>query len=327
MNIIAPQIKILLDEVLKQSSHVRKGGNELVYFCPKCNHHKKKMELCLDENKFGVFNCWVCGFRGNIYTLLKFCNAPTSLRNKLYQLTKDVLKTRHIGQIESEPGEVVLPDEFHPLSIPVDSPEYKNAKWYLKQRGVILEDIVRYNIGYCEAGEYEYHVIIPSYDADGKLNFFIGRRYYTEDRGIPYKKPDISMNIIGFESFINYSEPLILVESPFNMLTIRRNAISLFGKYPSQKLYEAMIINHVKKVYVFLDSDARKDAMDICQKLLNLRITSYFVNVVGGKDANEIGFKKSWECIKNSKEVDFSFLLKEKLNNNRNDEVREMNYK
>jgi DNA primase len=129
----------------------------------------------------------------------------------------------------------------------VDSPEYKNAMYYLKKRGLTRDDIVRYNIGYCEKGEYDGHVIVPSYDADGKLNFFMGRRYYNVERVIPHKKPEVPMNLIGFECFVNYSEPLNLVEGVFDAIAVRVNAIPLFGKYMSAKLKEAIVLNNVKQ--------------------------------------------------------------------------------
>ena len=118
------------------------------------------------------------------------------------------------------------------------------------------------------------------------------------------------MNIVGFESFINYDEPLILVESVFNAITIRNNAIPLFGKYPSKQLYEAMIVNGVKKVYVCLDNDAKNDAINVCKKLFKLGITPYFVEFTGGKDPNEIGFEKITQFIRNAKEFTEDDLLK-----------------
>lgn len=121
------------------------------------------------------------------------------------------------------------------------------------------------------------------------------------------------MNIIGCELLLNYNEPIILVESFFNAVTVRRNSCPLFGKYPSKKLYESLIINRVKKVYVCLDADAEKSAIYVCEQFIRLGITPYIVTLKGGKDPNEIGFEKTWECINNSREVDFSFLLKKQL--------------
>ena len=309
------QLTVLLDEALRQSSRKRKGGNELVYFCPKCHHPKRKLEVCIDEtNKFfGVFHCWTCGESGTLYKLVEFSNTPAPYKSKLAGLLKDIKLSWGSKKPTDEPENVSLPNEFIPLSTPRTTPEYKNAMAYLKRRGVLTEDVIRYNLGYCEDGNYAYHIIIPSYDAHGILNFFIGRRYYDTAGMIPFKKPDVSMNIIGFECFINWNDPPILVEGVFNAITIRRNAIPLFGKFPSQNLYSTLVSNHVERVYVCLESDADNDAMSMSQRLLRLGISPYMVKLIGGKDANEIGFQKSWECIRNAEEVDKSYLLKHNL--------------
>ena len=306
------QLTVLLDEALHQSSRKRKGGNELVYFCPKCHHPKRKLEVCVDEtNKFfGVFHCWTCGESGTLYKLVEFSNTPASYKSKLFGLLKEIKLARGSQSPTFESDNVALPNEFIPLSTLRTSPEYKNAMVYLKRRGILKEDILRYNLGYCEDGIYEHCIIIPSYDATGVLNFFIGRRYYNTEGMIPFKKPDVSMNIIGFECFINWNEPIILVEGVFNAITIRRNAIPLFGKYPSKKLLETMHSCHVKKVYVCLDTDAETDAFKLCQRLSeNEGFPTYFVRFIGGKDSNEIGFDKSWNCIRSAIEIDRTILL------------------
>jgi len=311
------QLILLINRILNQVARTRKGGNELLYYCPKCHHEKRKMEICIDEtNKFfGAFHCWVCSASGNFYDLLTFSSTPHLYKNELYNLLKNV-KLKKRNEKSDEPSDISLPEEFLPLSQSRDKdPEYRNAIIYLKKRGILWEDIIRYNLGFCEKkfSQWEQHIIIPSYDYAGKLNYFIGRKYYESERVIPYKKPDRDMNIIGFESFVNYAEPIVLVESPFNSITIRNNAVPLFGKYPSEKLYEAMIVNEVKKVYVCLDNDARDDAIYICQQLFDLGITPYFVEFTGGKDPNEIGFEKITQAIRNAKEFTYDDLLKYKL--------------
>ena len=44
-------------------------GNEHLYHCPYCKHHKKKMSINFAQ---GVFKCWVCDTRGkNIYRIVR----------------------------------------------------------------------------------------------------------------------------------------------------------------------------------------------------------------------------------------------------------------
>ena len=78
------------------------------------------------------------------------------------------------------------------------------------KRGLRPEDIVKYNIGYCETGEYEDKIIIPSYDERGRLNFFVGRSFYQSK--FKHKNPKVSKNIVGFDLLINWDIPLVLCE-------------------------------------------------------------------------------------------------------------------
>jgi DNA primase len=211
-------------------------------------------------------------------------------------------------------ADVILPEEFLPLTTPRIGFEYKNAVAYLKRRGIIEEDILRYNIGYCEEGDYARHIIIPSYDATGALNFFMGRRYYDVEGKPPHQKPYASMNIVGFELFINYNEPLILCEGVFDAIAIRNNAIPLFGKYPSKMLLEKMIINKVKQVTIVLDNDARNDAVKNYE-LIKKSVPHIEIHIVrlSGKDPSKLGFEKVHPLIRNSQEFDFTDLMSHKV--------------
>ena len=69
---------------------------------------------------------------------------------------------------------------------------------------------MKYNIGYCESGLFSNRVIIPSYDEDGKLNFFVGRDIYESP--MKYKNSSTTKDVVGFELFINWNEPIVLCE-------------------------------------------------------------------------------------------------------------------
>ena len=46
-----------------------KTGQEHLFACPKCNHHKEKLSVNIDKD---VFKCWICDYRGNsIYRLVR----------------------------------------------------------------------------------------------------------------------------------------------------------------------------------------------------------------------------------------------------------------
>ncbi|MEW3852040.1 hypothetical protein QOZ73_32900, partial [Pseudomonas aeruginosa] len=87
---------------------------------------------------------------------------------------------------------------------------------------------LRYNIGYCCDGSFKNRIIIPSYDKNGDLNFFSARDFLNTS-SYKYLFPKWSKDIVGNELFINWSEPITLVEGSFDALSIRNNVIPLFG--------------------------------------------------------------------------------------------------
>lgn len=312
--LVKSEIIELLNGVLKQTARLRKGGDELSYYCFNCHHRKRKLEICLEDGKrFGWFYCWTCQISGGLKKLLRLTNASQFYYDKLSALTKDIISIkRNSSPIRCD--KISLPQEFLPLSRSRNTPEYKNAMMYLKRRGVLMVDILRYNIGYCEGGgEYEQHIIIPSYDANGTLNFFIGRRYYeTERNSLPYKKPRGNMNIVGFECFVNWKEPLNLVEGVFDAIAVRNNAVPLFGKFMSPKLRESMIHNKTKRVNMILDNDALVDAVANCTVMEKLGIAVHLVKL-DGKDPSILGFERIHDLIRHSKEFDWDEKRKYKL--------------
>lgn len=311
--LVQSQIVTLLNELLNQTARLRKGGNQAVYFCPCCHHYKRKLEINLET---GQWHCWTCNIKGSyLGSFLTQVKATPSYRERMAKLTGDLRLAQRRQHKKKSPNEVVLPDEFIPLAHSRPSIEYKNAATYLKRRGIIREDILRYNIGYCEEGDYAFHIIVPSYDANGNLNFFMGRRYYDTEGAIPHKKPECSMDIIGFECFVNYDEPLNLCEGVFDAIAIRNNAIPLFGKYPSKKLREKMILNNVRYVNIVLDNDAYADSVRNYELLVR-NVPGVEVRIVDldGKDPSALGFLKTRETILAAEPFDEGDLLAYEMN-------------
>ena len=45
-----------------------KTRDEHLFYCKKCNHHKPKLSVNIQKDKF---KCWVCMYSGNIRNLIK----------------------------------------------------------------------------------------------------------------------------------------------------------------------------------------------------------------------------------------------------------------
>jgi DNA primase len=299
----------ILDTALGVGSSLK--GNEQAHHCPFCNHHKKKLQVNLDTQRW---HCWVCDSKGrSIQSLLRKLNVDIRDLSRL----KDIYGDEDYTLVEKDEyvAKLQLPSEFKQLHFKPKgfNPEYNQAINYLKERGITQADIVKYNIGYCSEGLYFGRVIVPSYDSNGDLNYFVARSYYKEER-MKYKNPPVNRDVIVFDNQINWNEPITLVEGVFDSFSVKRNCIPLLGKFLLSKLKNKIIEKGVKEVTIMLDSDAIADST---------KHTDYFLkngikvrNIIPtDKDAGEMGFKKVNELLKGAKQTGWDDLVLSKLNN------------
>jgi len=172
-------------------------------------------------------------------------------------------------------------------------------------------DVLKYQIGYCEKGRYANKIIIPTYNIDGQLDYFVARSFEKEPSR-KYDAPPSDKNIIGFENMINWNIPIVLCEGAFDAIAIKRNAIPLFGKNISKKLMQKLVTSEVKKVYLALDKDAIKSTYKIAKQLLEAG-KKLFVIDLDDKDPADMGFALFTNKIQQSQEFTFSSLFNLKL--------------
>jgi DNA primase len=303
------QIITILDTALGVGSSLK--GNEQAHHCPFCNHHKKKLQVNLDTQRW---HCWVCDSKGR---------SIAGLLRKLNVDVRDLSKVKDIygDEPEYDPKEefvvkLQLPKEFKQLYFKptgLFNPLYNKAIHYLKERGISKADIMKYNIGYCEDGLYAGRVIIPSYDEIGDLNYFVARSFYDDEK-MKYKNPPVSRDVIVFENQINWKEPITLVEGVFDSFSVKRNVIPLLGKFLLSKLKNKIMEKGVKDITIMLDSDAVDDSTKHTEWFIKNGINVKNI-IPSGKDASDMGFEKVNELLKGAKQTGWDDLVLSKLNN------------
>lgn len=311
-----PKTLQILESILGKGKKQSKG--EYIFHCPACNHYKPKLIIKLDPSysAFQSWHCWVCAETNNtkgrsLYALLKRFNAsPEQIKNM-----KDALGERSYDYVKTEEKEQVirLPKEYKPLWIHNDtSIARRHALTELRHRRIDMFDIIRYQIGYCKDGEYANRIIIPSYDENGDLNYFIARTYF-KDELLKYKNPEISKNIVVFEMLINWNQPIVLVEGVFDAIAVRRNAIPLLGKTMPEILHEKIIMNKPPNIFIALDQDAMRDSIKIADTLNKENISTNIV-ILGKKDPSDLGHEKMIESFENNiMPINESTILKLKM--------------
>jgi len=300
------EVVSLLDKVLKSRGQSLKKSNEYMWWSPFTQHHKPKLQINIHTGKW---HCWVSNQGGhNLFQLFKKVGAT---RKDFRELSKLLGETTFYNT-KNEPGnlDIKLPDEFKSLSEPHTSIIKDHAMLFLKKRGITEQDIIRYNLGYCSEGPYNNRIIIPSYDSNGKLNYFVGRDFYSST--LKYKNPPIPKDVIGFDLYVNWSLPIILVEGVFDAMSVKSNSIPLFGKSILPLLYQKIVEKKVTDIFIVLDSDAFDDAIQMTEKFVNEGINVNFVKL-DGQDPNDLGYKKMITQIDNSLPMDFKQIMEMKL--------------
>jgi DNA primase len=248
-----------------------------------------------------------------LYQLFKKVGAGYNDFKELNTLLGD---TSFYQKDDDKKSEVIqLPKEMKSLSDPFDTSVIKeHAIRFLRKRGFDSEDIARYNLGYCSEGPYNNRIIIPSYDSDGKLNYFVGRDFYNSN--FKYKNPPFPKDVVGFDLYINWSLPIILTEGVFDAMSVKGNAIPLFGKSILPQLEKKITEKRVNSIFIVLDGDAFNDAIQMVEKFTDNGISVNFVKL-DGQDPNDLGYRQMINKIHEAVPMNFKTLMEMKLYGNK----------
>ena len=287
------------------------NGTEHLFHCPKCNHHKRKMSVNVDK---GVFKCWICDYSGTKISQLIRRYAPSYyadyrlLEGEIDLAKYDTIFAEHIP----EPPQIIdLPENFQTLT-GKKTPLKKKALDYLYSRGFTDRDILTWKIGFCDFGEYQDRVVVPSFDDEGNVNFFVGRSY-TDD-WMKYKNPQVSKDIIFNDLNIDWEADVILVEGAFDAMKCK-NAIPLLGSTLREKsrLFQK-ICEKKPNIYLALDEDAKAKEFSIAKKLKEYGINVMTIKITPYTDIGEMPQEVVEERKQNADFVSEMDYLEYKLN-------------
>ena len=283
------------------------SGKEYLFYCVFCKHHKKKLSLNLDKNKY---KCWICDAAGPIKRLIKRFGTFTQ-QQKWRELTGQVEVTDFekiiLNDNPQKPEEeqvIQLPEDFHSLCNLNTSLTSVQAKNYLSRRGIEKEDILRWKLGYCPAGEYGERIIVPSFNLDGKCSYFVARTYTNNWK--KYMNPPHGRDIIFNELFVDWDDDVVLCEGVFDAIKVP-NSVPILGSTlrEDSKLFQQIVRND-SAVYLALDPDAESKIQKLIEALLRYGIEVFKVPIAPFKDVGEMDKaeflrrKEKAKLIKNS---------------------------
>jgi hypothetical protein len=306
------------------------------FACPRCvdrdgQNEARKYNLEVNLQK-QVFKCWKCSsmdddMHGSIVKLIRMYGNDTLLaeyKDVIRSIRDSELYRLHFSNndfnidtsiIQKE--ELKFPESYQLFK--KDKPFNRTAMKYLKERGIGWDIIEKYKLGFTgfqdENKKSSYRIIIPSYNAFGELNYWVGRNYLPVDR-VKYDNPKTEKKDIIFnEEKLVWDADITLVEGPFDHIVVP-NSVPLLGKALNNgyKLYWELISRANANVNIFLDADAKNTALEIYRLLNHGRLYDKirYIPVEGDEDPSSLyqkgGYKEIARHLANAQQIDEVYL-------------------
>ena len=250
--------------------------------CPLCDPKdasKKKLSIRLADD---ALHCWVCDFRArSLLTLVKKFGSRSQFDEYKQKFLSSTSCT--YNQQDFEPESVstahdLFPKDFRLLATGCEGRDAMDVKKYVLGRGLTERDLWYHKLGTSDEARWRRRVIVPSFDVNGQINFFVAR---TIDKWVrpKYDNPNVNTSSIVFnENNIDWSKELILCEGAFDCFKCDENTVPLLGSNINE---EAVIFNSIvandTPVLLALDADMWfKKTFKLAKKLaeydINVRV-------------------------------------------------------
>lgn len=287
--------------------HMSSDGVNINIWCPFCKNsdkNKRKMVVHLEKCSF---HCWVCDKGGyNIRYLLSKINV--SAAKNCDSVFKTYTKKIDLFNLEEE-------EKFEPVYLPsgfkffmedfnLSNPDIRDVFLYSKKRGFTKHKLCMLRAGYSTSNELRRYLILPSYDKNGELNFYVSRNIdaNTNDN-FKYKNANIPKRRIIFNEInIDWSIPLTIVEGPLDLIKTNDNATCLLGSSLTEDmLLFHEIVKHKTKINLALDSDVYHKTLKIAKLLNQYDVEVDILDTRGADDVGDMAHEKFTSILKQSK--------------------------
>jgi hypothetical protein len=159
-------------------------------------------------------------------------------------------------------------------------------------------------MGYCPDGKYANRVVVPSFDMDGELTYFISRSY--DNNWIKYLNPPAEKDFIFNELYLDWNKDITIVEGVFDAVAVG-NAIPLLGSTIKEDSYVC------DTLYFALDADAAAKEDKIINLFMSYGIECYKIDTTGFDDVGEMDKATYKERKENAELLSFGNYLERLL--------------
>ena len=241
---------------------------------------KYNLEISLS---LGKYHDWSTENGGNISRLIKKWGTK-ELLNEYFNIIKEVKESRYYDlELFKDNGEdlgyynqLKLPLTFKKIDL--KTCRKKKLLEYLEERKLTQDIIDFYNLGYTTWDEEDWQmkdrIIIPSYNSDGDLNFWVGRDFINnkQSKKTKYKNCESDKKKIVFqENKIQWNNDIILVEGALDCVYYP-NSIALLGKVlkKDNEIYKQLYEKANSNIIICLDGDTEIIEIKRIYNLLNV---------------------------------------------------------
>lgn len=276
----------------------------------------------------GQYNCFSCGDRGNLITLIAkqmdissseavkvlYQFAGISMKmdelvigsKMVYRQIKKMLKPKVCKQKEKKVDAIIS----LPLNVTYN---FIHGVEYFKNRGINEATLRRYGITFCTSGFYKNRAIIPILDYNGKLVNFEARDITgIAEKKVLYPKGVNINNTLYNLQYARDINSVIIVEGLMDVLYLSQmgfNVVSTYGVNISER-QEQLLNKYFSRVYMAYDGDkAGRVGMIKYGSRLDLHLSVYIIILPKGKDPDGLTKKKFTELYKQAESLD-SYLTK-----------------
>jgi len=290
------------------------NGKNFDVRCPICapsDVSKKKLSIRTTDD---ACHCWVCGWKSRtLVPLIKKYGSQNNM-NRYRELFGTGTNTVISADIV-ETQKLELPNDFKLLVFADDNDPDVKALWrYVFSRKLDEKDAWYFKLGYSNEFRWKRRVIIPSFDINGKLNYFVARAIDSNKKP-KYDNPDVDKNPVVFNEInIDWSKRLTLVEGAFDLTMCPENSTALLGSDLDERheIFNKILINETP-VALALDGDMWfSKTPKIAKKLAEYNIDTVIVDVREWGDPGKMSRAQLQEAILEAKPYNWfdSFSLK-----------------
>lgn len=279
------QLKLEQLKLLFPKSSLDYGKNNLMTFCPWCNHNEFGIELA-DNHRFNCFRKSKCGETGNVFKLLKKIDRLDLLGNNGIESIKYDSKLENIIERKIEQNIDLTLDTIQP---PIGWKRiYSN--FYLEGRD--FDSFDKYEVGITKIDQKLKDHIIILIKEKNEVKGYISRVAKTKDELIKienklqiriprYKNSntDFTKLLVGYDEINENTHTVILVEGLFGKENVDRllgldkqdeiKCCSTSGAKISEEQIFKLQLKNIKHIILFFDIDVINKIKKYTMQYLN----------------------------------------------------------